>query len=136
LKFINLKNRLVDIPINKYNIDWDRAVSKPQKKVKDFLFPYWQYDHCCEEFRIPNSLLRIDIINLVKKIIVEVSPGQHQKFNPFFHKDRFEFLESIKRDSQKRKFAELNNYTFIELHDEYLLKLSHSLFLEKFGVSL
>lgn len=136
MKFINLRDREINVNISKYNIDWDKKVSKPQKAVKDFLFPYWKFDHCLEEFRIPNSLLRIDLINVSRQIIVEVSPRQHQKFNSFLHGDRFKFLECLKRDQQKRDFAEKNHYTFVELLEEDLSNLSKTLFLEKYNVIL
>lgn len=136
MKLINLNRKEVNINTAKYKINWDKQISKPQKVVKDFLYPFWKSDNCFEELRIPNSLLRIDLLNITRKIIVEVSPRQHQEFNSFLHGNRFEFLASIKRDEQKRVFAELNNYKFVELYESDIKNLSKTLFLEKFNIFL
>lgn len=121
-----------------YNIDWTgRKVSKPQQKVKDFLFPFFKNDYVLEEFPIPGSRLRIDIINISRKIVIEVSPKQHFEYSSFLHGgDRLNFLSQIKRDEQKRNWVELSGFRNVELMDEDLKKLSTELFKEKFQIKL
>ena len=87
MKFYSIKGaNLVNINITKYLIDWDYVVSKPQKKVKDFLFPFWKSKVVLEEFKLPSpSRSRVDLINLTDRIAIEVSPSGSHSFNPFFH---------------------------------------------------
>lgn len=119
------------------NIDWDKVISKPQKKVKDFLHRYWEYDPVCEEFYIPGSKLRIDLFNIRLKIAVEISPdAYHVNFNSFLHKDRFNFLKKVTSDEQKREWCNRNGIRLIELYDDDIKKLSHEYINEKYGVYL
>lgn len=119
------------------NIDWDKVISKPQKKVKDFLHRYWEYDPVCEEFYIPGSKFRIDLFNIRLKIAVEISPdGYHVQFNSHLHKDRFGFLKKVKSDEQKREWCNRNGIRLIELYDDDIKKLSHEYINEKYGVYL
>ncbi len=139
MKFYKLNsNREVNVPLQKYRIDWDKQVgSKLQKKVKDFLYPYWVDCECLEEFRLPGSLLRLDLVNLTRKVIVEVSPeAVHGAYNKFFHKTRGRYLKSIGRDFQKVTWAERNGFQLIELIDDDIKNLSRELFLEKFQTEI
>jgi len=130
LKKLN-STREVSWPIAKYLINWDRAVSKPQKAVKDFLYPFWKnHPAVCEEFLIPGSLLRIDLLNFHKRIAIEVSPeATHRKYNPHFHRgSRWNFLSTVKRDLDKQKWCEQNNIMFIEIYDDDIEQLSSAWF--------
>lgn len=120
----------------KYIIDWDRKVSKPQKAVKDFLRPFWDGDSVYEEFLIPGSKKRLDLFNWTKKIVVEVSPDStHKNFNKFMHRNRSMFVKMLKTDQNKFLWAEKNNLVFISLDDNDIKSLSVDLFLQK-GVRL
>ena len=135
--FKTLNGRDAYMSPTKYRIDWDRVVSGPQKRVKDFLKPYWKNDAVFEEARIPRSLLRIDLLNVSKGIVVEVSPMQHSAYHPFFHGSEEGFKQSLKRDLIKAQWAELNNLTYVELCEEDLAAgLSRKLFKTKYGVTL
>jgi len=138
MKFIKLNTtKLVNVNIQKYKIDWNRKVSAPQKKVKDFLFPFWSANIVLEEFIIPGSKFRIDLLNLTHKIAIEVSPrALHVNYNKFMHGNRVGFLDKLKADTQKMVWAENNGFKFIELYDEEINNLSKNLFEEKFGVIL
>lgn len=121
----------------KYKIDWLKSPSKIQQTVQDFLFPYWKYDTVLSEYRIPGSLLRLDIFNCTKKIIIEISPEDHHgTFNQFFHKNKSNYLHSIKRDFAKINWAERNGLNLIELGSDDVKNLSAKYIKEKFGVSL
>lgn len=129
MKFKTLSGREVNIAVTKYNIDWERKVSKPQKAVKDFLFPWWRQDHVLEEFMIPGSRMRIDLLNLSSRVAVEVSPDSSHKFNKFFHKDRVGgFLASVKRDLKKEEWILANDFKLISVYstdnlDEIFLEI-------------
>lgn len=122
MKLLNIYNREVNVNVTKYLIDWDKIVSKPQKQVKDALKPIWQRQLVCEEFRIPSSKMRIDLINFSLKIVVEVSPKGSHKFNKFFNKNRSNFLSAVKRDISKAEWCENNGFRFVEIVDEDLKK--------------
>ena len=89
-----------------------------------------------EEFRIPGSRLRFDIVNLTSKIILEISPSGSHRYNAFFHKNRSAYLAAIKREIDKQTWALENNFLFVELGDEDLRNLSRRLFQEKYGITL
>jgi hypothetical protein len=121
----------------KGDIDWERKVSKPQKLVKDFLFPYWKSDQVTEEFVIPGSIFRADLFNITKRIIVEVSPDEyHVDFNPWLHKDTSKFLAKIKSDEDKRNWCERNKIKLIELYNEDIKNLSQQYISEKYQINL
>lgn len=130
-------NSLVNWPVKKYFIDWNRKVSGPQKKVKDFLFKFWKNSVILEEAMIPGSRFRLDFVNLNKKIVIEVSPrALHVDFNKFLHGGRAGYLKKLQSDAKKQEWAEQNNFVFVELYDEEINNLSQKMFLEKFEVDL
>lgn len=130
-------NAEVYVNLDKYRIDWDRKVSGPQLKVQKFLELFWENDYVLSEAYIPGSKKRLDIWNVTKSIIVEVSPKKvHGEYNAFFHKSRSGYLKSLKSDNAKVIWAERNNQEIITLDDNDIKNLSKLLFLDKFGVVL
>jgi hypothetical protein len=130
-------NKTINVDIVKYRIDWDRAVSKPQKAVKDFLYRYWKGKIILEEFKMPGMRYRFDLVNMNDHVIVEVSPKKvHGEFNKFFHKTRLGYVNSIKRDMFKIEWAEKNGFTLVEIFDDDIDVLSREWFREKYGVEL
>lgn len=127
---------LVNVNIGDYLIDWDHSVSRPQKKVKDFLRKYWASHIVCEEFRIPGSLYRIDLINFTRKIVVEVSPAGSHSFNKFFHKSRFRFGAAMDRELKKAEWVMSTGYEFVEICEDDLGELSKAWFKTKYGIDL
>lgn len=122
---------------SKYKVDWDsKRASEPQFRTKQFLKEFWLGDNVCEEFIIPGSRLRIDLINFSKMLAIEVSGQQHEAFSKFFHKTRIGFIKSIKRDFQKIKWLESNNISLIELYDYETLDLSKNKIEKKFNITL
>lgn len=130
-------NSQVSVNIVPYLIDWNKEVSKPQKKVKDFLRPYLCGCIVLEELRIPGSLLRCDLVCVNKKWIFEVSPKSSHSFNPFFHKTRVGgFLKSVKSDIEKAEWAERNGFQLMVLDEDDIKILSKQFFLDRFGIQL
>lgn len=139
MKFKKLNShREADVNISQYKIDWDRKVSGPQFAVKEFLYPYWKRKIILEEFRIPGSLLRLDLVNITDRVIVEVSPNStHNEYNPFFHgKNPQNFANAIQRDLAKHKWAEQNDFVLVEIFDEDIGDLSSAWFKEKYNIYL
>ena len=142
MEFVNFKGRKITVnPLN-YRIDWNsNKVSAPQFKVKRFLFPYWKQHLVLEELAIhviPGSRdYRFDLVNMTRKIIVEVSPAQHLEYNKFFHKgSKINFANALKRDMDKQRWAEINGFTFVEICDCDMDGLSKEWFLEEYGITL
>lgn len=116
--FKTINGRQVDIPTARYRVDWERIVSKPQKAVKDFLRPYWAHDIVFEEMRVPGSKMRIDLVNVNKGVVVEVSPESSHSFNAFFHRGSLNrFKDALKRDLRKAEWARANEFAFVELNE-------------------
>jgi len=112
-KLRNLKNP------KKYHIKWGASsLSKFQKGVKDFLFPFWKNDVVFEEFRIVGSRLSLDFYNANRRVAVEVQGAQHTKFVKHFHKNRLRYLEQLRRDQKKLDFCEMNDITMVEIYPE------------------
>lgn len=128
--------KLVSCNINKYKIDWDgKSASKLQFNVKQYFKKYWFHHIVLEEFRIPGSLLRCDILNLNKKIAIEVSPYKvHGDFNKFFHKNRTRFWRNLQRDDTKIEWLEENGFIVAELQEEDIENLSRKLLEEKYNI--
>lgn len=120
MKILDANGREVNVNISKYTIDWDRVVSKPQKQTKDALRGIWGGQAVCEEFKIPASRMRIDLINFSMGVVVEVSPKGSHKYNKFFNKNRSNFLRAAKRDIKKAEWCELNGFRYVEIVDEDL----------------
>jgi very-short-patch-repair endonuclease len=81
--------------------------------------------------------MKVDILNATKKIAIEVNGPQHNSFNKFFHNNsRMSYLNSIKRDYQKREWLEKNNFKIIELEEQDIKKLSPEFIENTFGISI
>jgi hypothetical protein len=139
MRFKTLAGREKDVNVTKYRIDWEpaREVSKPQAKVKKFLRPYWSGHLVLEEMVLAGTRMRADLTNISRRIIVEVSPAQHLEYNEFFHRgSKLNFVAALKRDLDKKKWAELNGFTFVEIFDEDLDVLNRKWFLDKYDITL
>ncbi len=136
MKFLTVQGKEKNVNIVPYLVDWTHKVSAPQKQVKDFLAPFWKADVILEEFMLPGSRLRADLLNISRHLLVEVSPAQHFEFNKHFHKNKVGYLNSIKRDYQKGQWAEANGFRLIEIIQEDLDDLTKKRFKEKFDIVL
>lgn len=125
------------VNIQKYKIQWDKPTrSKMQSAVKDFLYPYWKTHIVCEEFKVPRSRLRVDIINFTKRVAVEVQGKQHIDYVPFFQGNPTQLFQQWGRDAKKERFLEYNGYQLIQILPEDMNNLSREFFLKTFGLDL
>ena len=138
MKLYNTYGRLVSKNVQKYRIKWEgKCRSHIQFEVKQFFKPYWINHICYEEFPVYGTRMKVDMINMTKRIAVEVQGAQHESFNKFFHSNsRTKYLESIKRDYEKRVWLENNNFKVLEIKEEDLASLSRGYILEKFEVNI
>lgn len=122
MKVKNIFGKDINKSFKKYKINWDKVVSKPQKRIKDLIKPYWEGQDVYEELVIPSSKLRIDLVNFTTKTVIEVSPKHHKEYNKFLHGSRLNFLEAQKRDLKKNEWCDANGINYIEIDEEDLKK--------------
>ena len=132
------QGRSASIKISKYLIDWDaKCCSKFQTDVQAFFKRFWYKHVCGVEVRIPRKLLRFDLVNFTKKIIIESNGDQHENFSEFFHQgSRSKFLLQMGRDKEKRQWAELNGFAFVEIYPDDLPNLSLKWFRDKYQLEI
>lgn len=51
------------------------------------------------------------------RLVCECHGEQHQKQNAFFHKTKFDFFDSKRRDQRKRDWCEMNQVDILEFYD-------------------
>ena len=136
MRLLNIHGNLIHKNVKKNIIKWqDKSRSKLQFDFKQFFYPYWKNQIVYEEFPVYGTLLKVDFLNATKKIAVEIQGNQHESFNKFFHDNsRLKYLQSIKRDVQKSKWLEMNNFKFLELYENDLKILSPQYIEEKCGI--
>ena len=81
--------------------------------------------------------MKVDFVNMTKRIAVEAQGAQHESFNKFFHgNSRANYLKSIKRDHHKMVWLENNGFEVLEITAEDLPSLSSKYIFEKFAVNI
>ena len=135
MTFLDLKGRKKNLNIRKYLVDWNgKTRSKGETALKTFLYPYWRSDIVLQEMPLVGSRMRFDMVNVSKKIVIEVQGCQHNKFVKHFHGTRVgKFLGQIKRDISKHEWCEINDFTLVEVYSEK--ELTYEFFADK-GINL
>ena len=138
MKLYDIRGKLRYKSVQKYRINWEKECrSNFQFEVKQFFKPYWGGHICYEEFPVYGTRMKVDMINMTKRIAVEAQGAQHDSFNKFFHgNSRANYLKSIKRDYHKRVWLENNNFKVLEITEEDLASLSETYIEEKFSVNI
>ena len=138
MKLYDIKGRLVNKSVSKYRIDWERKCrSNLQFEVKQFFKTFWYGQICYEEFPVYGTRMKVDLINMTKRIAVETQGPQHESFNKFFHNNsRANYLRSIVRDYNKIMWLESNDFKILEIFEQDLAALSRKYILDKFNVSI
>jgi len=138
VKLYDIKGRLVNKSVTKYRIKWDgECRSNFQYEVKQFFKKFWYGQICYEEFPVYGTRMKVDLINMTKRIAVEVQGAQHEQFNKFFHNNsRANYLKSITRDHDKIVWLENNNFKILEIFEADLASLSKKYIFDKFEVSI
>jgi hypothetical protein len=137
MTLLNLNGRLIKRNFSEYLIDWDnKSLSKVQFKTKQFLKPFWNSHIVFEEFPVPSTLLRVDILNSTLKIAIEVQGFLHNEFNSHFHRHPVNYLKQIKNDVKKAQWLELNGFQLIEVFEDDVKNLSREYFATKHNLIL
>lgn len=73
-------------------------------------------DYRAEELTLPGTGgLRADFLLPGRKLLVECHGRQHHEQVGFFHESRLDFLRGQSRDRDKQRWAELNQFSYVEL---------------------
>ena len=137
MRLKNIHGKLIYKNVKSKLIDWrGKSRSKIQRKVKLFLKDYWENCIVYEEFPVYGSRMTVDIFNATKKIAIEVQGKQHNEFNKFFHKNKLNYLYSMERDLNKKKWLEDNDIQLVEVLENEVEGLKESFFYEKYGIKL
>lgn len=138
MKLYDIRGRLINKSVTKYRIKWDgECRSNFQYEVKQFFKKFWYGQICYEEFPVYGTRMKVDLINMTKRIAVEVQGAQHEQFNKFFHNNsRANYLKSITRDHDKIVWLENNNFKVLEIFEADLASLSKKYIFDKFEVSI
>lgn len=138
MKWLLSNGKLISRNDSKYRIDFDRpSKSKGQFAVKQFLKEHCSGHILFEEIRMPQCLLRVDLLDATIKVAYEYNGVGHEAYNVFYHRNSpLNYLASIKRDDKKRQILERNGYLLIELYPKDLPLLSKEFFRDKFDLIL
>jgi len=118
------KIRSVDLSKNCRNI----ITSKIQTKIYGYLQEIYGKNSILQEFIIPGTKMSLDFLLPNYSLAIEVDGKQHDKFNPFFHFDRKDFLKQVDRDDSKERWCKLNNFVLLSIKEDE--KLSKSVVIE------
>lgn len=118
ISFIGLDNRKYKLDANesKYPLRPEQGCkSKIQYQCGQVLKTKFPLTPILEEVPVPGHNLIFDFFLPTYRIVCEIDGQQHNKYVPFFHKSKRNFLEAQKRDSSKETLCEINNWTFIRV---------------------
>jgi hypothetical protein len=102
--------------------DDSRRRSKYHVRARNLLKDIFHSYRILEEVKLPGStelhrksVLYLDFYIPSIKLAIEVHGEQHYGFNPFFHKNKADFLKSVARDEDKIAWCDLNDIKLITL---------------------
>jgi hypothetical protein len=131
-------DKLVTLNIRKYLIDWENdGNSSLEVRFRDLIYLYWRNSIILFQPTIPGSLLKLDYLNVNKRLCVELDGPQHNKFNKFFHNNsRNIYLAAIKNDMKKEKWLERNKITLLRLNEHDLDYFSPKYIENSYGINI
>jgi hypothetical protein len=137
MKVTKLKSdKVVTLNTRRYAIDWNNdGNSSLEVRFRELIYPYWKNSIVLFQPTIPGSQLKLDFLNVNKKLAVETDGSQHNTFNKFFHNNsRNTYLLSIRNDTKKEQWLERNGITLLRLTKEDLNLFSVKYIEDKFGI--
>lgn len=117
MKWKTATNKIKDIPMHKYLVDWDADQgSMFSEDVLAFFHAYWKNDIVCAEVPVAGTKMRYDFVNVSKKVICETDGAQHDQYiSGHFHRNREDYKKQIKRDILKDELAQKNGFKMIRI---------------------
>lgn len=106
------KEYVLDLRPNKNTLkDRELCRSNIQYECGQLLKQRFPLDTILEELHLPGSNnLYLDFLIPNRRLAFEIHGQQHDKYIPFFHKNKHEYNASQDRDSNKAKWCKLNNF--------------------------
>lgn len=102
--------------------DDKRKRSKYHIRARNLLKEIYNSYRILEEVKLPGStalhrksVLYLDFYIPSIKLGIEVHGEQHYEYNPFFHRNRADFIKGQVRDDDKLQWCELNDIKLITL---------------------
>lgn len=136
MKWKTYSNKVVHLKSEKFKINWEqKSISKFQFRVKQFLKKYWIDDLVGEEVLLPNTRLRVDIVNFTRMIAVECNGLFHVEHTPYFQKSIKDFKSQVFRDVYKESLLEKNGFYVIEIYEKNM-PLTEKWVTKTFGESI
>lgn len=121
MRFVKLNGDVATKNVVKYLINWSKSTrSKFQDGVKFALRPFWKKEIVYEEFPVIGTKMTLDLVNMSRKIAVEIQGEQHQAYNKFYHNgNESNWISQLERDMKKKEWCKLNRLRVIEIfpHD-------------------
>ena len=93
-----------------------RPRSELHLQVREELTKLFPYHKTLEEVKLPGKRLYVDFLIPNLLLAVECNGRQHFEYIPHFHKSKLDFLNSQKRDREKRQWLVDNGYTLITIN--------------------
>lgn len=96
----------------KFNTAKKSIESNPHKNAREFLQKKYPTVLILEEFQIQvkkNKYLYFDFYIPIYKIAIEVQGEQHEKYNNFFYKNKYAFIQANINDNLKKEWSKLNS---------------------------
>jgi hypothetical protein len=119
MRWITANGNIRPLSEKKYSIKWNgESLSLFQFNVKQFFKKYWIKDIVGEEVLIPQTRLRVDIVNFSRKIAVEVNGLFHVEYTPYFQNSVEDFEKQVYRDVLKEHLLEKNGFEVIEIYEK------------------
>lgn len=136
--FKKLNGKSANVNISKYRIDWDEeSLSKIQKYVKKFLYPYWKSHILLEELPLVGTRMRLDFLNMTRNIAIEVDGDQHTNpLNYFNEGSKTKWLGQVKRDLAKDQWCEINGFTLVRINENEVDQINKEWFKDKYDIDL
>jgi hypothetical protein len=121
MKVVGLDGRTYNLDLNgRIPLESEQGGSLPHARCRALLERLYPAERRLEEVPLPGSgNLRLDFLLPGRRLAIEVHGEQHYRFIPHFHKTRLGFLQSLKRDADKREWCMANQIRCVELpHNE------------------
>jgi hypothetical protein len=119
MKWITAKDNIRPLSEKKYAIKWNGdSLSFFQFNVKQFFKKYWKDDVVGEEVLLPQTRLRVDLMNFSRKIAVEVNGLFHVEYTTYFQNSVEDFEKQVYRDVLKEHLLEKNGFEVIEIYEK------------------
>jgi very-short-patch-repair endonuclease len=84
---------------------------------------------------VVGTKMRVDFLNISKKIAIEVNGDQHSQIHWFHGHEPANYQAQLIRDVKKERWCEKNGYKFVEIYARDM-PLTEKFFLDKYEIQL